>query len=365
MLLLTEKRRKGAKMKYIFDEKIGLSYNASSKARDDVAMFVQSYTDKNGEKYSVIGKNDKTKVKSRVGKVWLAMISLLQLLFTLQRDDVLFVQSSTIVLKKISLIKRIKNFKLIYFVHDLDAIRDKYDDNKAVQDLVQELNKADAIICHNESMKKELLKRKCTSLLVTLSIFDYATDSCYISDREYSDKPSVCFAGNLSASKTGFLRKIDVPSLDYTMNIYGKLEEPFKYLQYKGCFKPEDLVAKLQANYGLIWEGDELFYDIEKHPYIMFNNPHKASLYITARLPIIIWESAALATFVKENEIGILISNMMELEEKISKITECDYAKMLANIDLIRKRITSGFYTHEALKKVEAALEKSVSERKS
>lgn len=340
-------------MRYILDEKIGLSYNASSKARDDVSYFLNTYRGSNGDAYTLIGNNDKTKIKSKIGKAWLGITSILKVFVTLTGDDILFVQSSSIILNKILPIKKIKKFKIIYLVHDLDDLRDSYDDMDAVNRMIKVLNGVEVVICHNESMREELLRRGCTAKLVPLEIFDYNVKSAHVPERSYTEVPSVCFAGNLSYNKTGFLYKLDKSNPSYTINVYGKLDKQFSHLIYKGCFAPEELVEKLEANYGLIWEGNDYKYDEKTHPYIMLNNPHKTSLYIVARLPIIIWEKAAMATFVRENGIGITIGCITELEERLQQIDEVKYKEMLDNIDRIREQLIRGEHVHNAIQKAE------------
>lgn len=340
-------------MKYILNEKIGLTFNASSKARDDIAYFVGNYKDEYGNNYSVIGNNDKTNVKTRVGKVWLGIMSLLILFIKIHKNDVLFVQSSLIVLKRINLIKKIKKFKVIYLIHDLDAIRDRYDDQNAVNEAINVLNCEDVIICHNDSMLTELESRKCTTKIVTLEIFDYYIEGDMYTNK-LTERLSICFAGNLSPLKTGFLYQLDSQNITYELRVYGKKEKEFNNLQYIGCFKPEELPQNLQGNYGLIWEGNETEYDETEHPYIMFNNPHKASLYIVSGLPIIIWEKAALAPFIIKNGIGLTVSSLSELERKVANIDTEKYNQMIENIEKIRLSLVNGEHVHNALRNAES-----------
>ena len=55
--------------------------------------------------------------------------------------------------------------------------------------------------------------------------------------------------------------------------------------------------------------------------YLQYNAPHKMSLYIRCGLPIIVWEKAGLAPFVKKNNVGICISSLTELEDILPKIS--------------------------------------------
>lgn len=335
--------------RYIFDEKIAISYNASSKARDDVAYFVQTYKTADGNSYHVIGNNDKTKAENNFRKALIGIHALREAAFRLGKDDILFVQSSLKILSKINLMKKIIKFKTIYLVHDLDALRDR-GSKKALKAMIRELNQQDVVICHNQAMKKELIKRGCRTELITLQLFDYRMDDM-IKHRKYWKKQcKLCFAGNLSPRKTGFLYLLDKSTVrSYPMLIYGKSEKEFQSLEYKGCYPPDQLPQIIEGNMGLIWEGNQFVYEAEQCPYIMYNNPHKASLYIAAGLPIVIWKKAAMADFVEKEKIGVTISDLNELNQILPAISEEQYSEMLANVMRIRNEIISGNYLHRAI----------------
>lgn len=341
--------------RYILDEKIGLSYNASSKARDDVALFMKQYKNANGESYRVVGRNDKSHASGKIEKAWLAIRSMLDVFGKVQKGDIILVQSSLSILKPILKIKKLRRFHIVYLIHDLDAIRDTYDDAAKVKELVDILNCADVLICHNECMIQELKARNCRVPMVNLQIFDYYTDLPEI-HRKWSANGSVCFAGNLSKGKTGFLYELDASTYDIPINVYGKKEEEFAKLNYKGCFKPEELPAKLDGNWGLIWEGNDFVYNVESHPYIMLNNPHKASLYIVSGLPIIIWEKAAMASFVKEKGIGITINSLNELERVVKSVSKEEYEAMIQNLSAARNDLIEGNHLKAAVMEAEQIL---------
>ena len=345
--------------KYLLDEKIGLSYNASSKARDDIAYFIGTYQSSDGKKYHVLGNNDKTRAKNQIEKAVIGFKCMLSVFDAIKRDDVLLVQSSLVVLKQITLMKRLKGFKTIYLIHDVDSLRDAYEDDKKNGKTIDILNQQDVIISHNVHMTKELRRRGLKTDVVELEIFDYYVDIGTLNNsfRKNHDRQSVVFAGNLSPNKTGFLYKLDdSDSLGYEINVYGRKEIDFTKLNYIGCFPPEALPEKLEGSYGLIWEGNDFSYNVTTHPYIMYNNPHKASLYVVSGLPIIIWSKAALADLVQSEGIGVVIDSVDEIEEKISKITPEVYNEMMLNLKRFSNSIVSGQHVHDAIRKAEILL---------
>ncbi|MDD3401829.1 MAG: hypothetical protein PHQ72_00535 [Hespellia sp.] len=340
----------------ILDEKIGITYNASSKARDDAAYFVSSYVGKDGGKYHVLGSNDKSHIKSKWGKIYVGIKALLKLFFSLKDDDVVFAQSSLKIIRKLDFIRRLKKSRSILLIHDLDALRDSYEDDDSINREIEVLNRQDVVIVHNESMKQELRQRGCKINLVSLQIFDYYTNAPIVNRRFDTRRIEVCFAGNLSPRKTGFLYRLDENDMKIKFNIYGRKEKELKKLCYCGCYEPERLPEVLQGQFGLIWEGNDYSYNETEHPYIMFNNPHKASLYIVSCLPIIVWEKAAIAEYVKRENIGITISNLDEIEERLFTITVCEYDGFLENIKRVRSDLLKGKHLHDAIAEAETFL---------
>ena len=123
--------------RYILEEKIDVSYNASSKARDDVTKFVCTYQSKDGLGYSVIGHNNKTNIHSNIKKVLIGVEAVKELLLSLKKDDILFIQSSFKILRLVDAVKRIIRFRTIYLIHDIDALRVSFNDYDRVKETIQ------------------------------------------------------------------------------------------------------------------------------------------------------------------------------------------------------------------------------------
>src|SRR5690606_39041693 len=123
-------------------------------------------------------------------------------------------------------------------------------------------------------------------------------------------------------------------------------------LNYHGTFAPDEVLDHLHGNFGLVWNGNSIAEcDGDFGKYIKYNNPHKTSLYLLARLPIIIWDQAAVARVVEDEKIGISIASLGELSEKLAHIDAASYTQMVANVAGIRKKIASGHFLGEAIGK--------------
>ena len=87
--------------------------------------------------------------------------------------------------------------------------------------------------------------------------------------------------------------------------------------------------------------------------YLKYNNPHKTSLYLSSGLPVIIWSDAALAKFVKINNVGITVDSLSDVSEKIKQITQVDYDIMAHNAKRISQKLTNGYFLKRSLEKSE------------
>lgn len=337
--------------KYVLEEYVLNEYNASSKAREDVSQFVLQ----NG--FQSIAKNDKRKFrKNKLLKLLLALSIYGRLFVKLNKNDILFLQTSSKVLEGVLRIKNIKRFKIIYLIHDVFPIR--YDDAEAhkneIRPEIRRFNQCDYIICHNRRMAERLAELGCTSQMIPLAIFDYYTEDFIPQDRPLA-LPCISFAGNLG--KSPFLKKLDesmnASALQFC--IYGMPKTEYANLHYCGSLPAERLPAEIKGNYGLIWEGG---YEVcEENNYLRYNNPHKASLYITAGLPIIVWSKAAIADFVREHGLGICLNSLDELENKITSVSLEEYQTFRENCLKLRLGLMKGEHIKEALSHILFSLE--------
>ncbi|MDM5144764.1 Beta-1,6-galactofuranosyltransferase WbbI [Lactococcus lactis] len=71
------------------------------------------------------------------------------------------------------------------------------------------------------------------------------------------------------------------------------------------------------------------------------------------------WKQAALASFIVENNLGFVVDNLEELPQKLSQISEQDYNEMVINVQKMGKKIRSGYFLSEALKKADKVLEEN------
>lgn len=245
----------------------------------------------------------------------------------------------------------IRKYNKVYaFCMDIDSLRSE---TRPIEADICELNKFDGIVVYHKEMKNRLLKYGLTRpKIVELGILDYYTNITNVPLRKVTN--TVAYAGNLAISE--FLIPLRNLDLGFQLNLYGNGFDKYeneKSTCYKGSFGPEELVQKLEGAFGLIW-GGRAFDHIEGFwgRYLEVNLPHKTSLYIVAGLPIIVWEGAAVARFIKDENIGFTIHDLTEIAEKISKISQNEYELYQQNCMRIARKVRTGYYTKTALKKL-------------
>lgn len=259
---------------------------------------------------------------------------------------------SMIIVKK--LISAIRNYhvnaKIIILIHDIESLRIKKSDQKYKEKEREVFNNVDALIVHNNAMKEYLKSQGIETPMVSQEIFDYLNDQKLIKNKEYTKK--ICFAGNLE--KSTFLKKLELHLSE--CNVYGlpKPEGYKKGVTYKGAFSAHELPKHLDGDFGLIWDGSELSDNSGIYgEYTKYNSPHKASLYLSSGIPVIVWDKAGIAPFIKKKNLGITVESIENIDEILSKIDVSEYEQMKKNVEEYSKKIRKGMNITTAIRNCE------------
>ena len=245
--------------------------------------------------------------------------------------------------------KKLKGYKVSILIHDLNGLRSN--DRDLLQKELKMMRGCN-IIYHNESMRDECEKTRHAESFQILGLFDYlySGETC---KREYSDKPVIMIAGNLSPHISGFLYQIP-PDLKVQFKIFGPnyAGVTTHNIEYCGKYPAEELIKHLDGQFGLIWYGNSCnTCDGNIGDYLPYVNPHKFSLYLAAGVPVIVWNKSALAEFVVTKNIGLAVESIPELKEKLLNIDERQYQTMSQNILTMRKDVVEGKYLSSLLLK--------------
>lgn len=246
----------------------------------------------------------------------------------------------------------------ICVIHDLPFLRDSFPPKKDIEESeMNRLNLFDQVIVHNESMAKKLKDLGLKPNVIILGIFDYYVE--IKNDIELSNNVpnQVIFAGNLNKSK--FVTEIkSSKNLEY--NLWGNISNKNlidNSVNYNGVVSSEKLPDYLHDAWGLVWDGTKTD-DIEGlgGNYLKYIDPHKASLYIVSGVPIIVWEKAGIAKYIVDNKLGISISSLNEIGEKINNISESEYLEMMQSIKFVGNELVEGKMIKRAIQSAEQLL---------
>lgn len=247
-------------------------------------------------------------------------------------------------------IKKNKKLKLIYIIHDLEALRYNSDNHnpQLMQEEIKLMKEANGIISLSQPMTDWLRKQGVQCKISNLGMWDYYTTKPFVNEDNYNR--SVCFAGNLN--KSDFLKTYKG---NQKISCYGTLNNInlSSNFIYKGVFSPEDVSQRIKENFGLIWDGDSSDTCSGKAgEYLKYNSPHKTALYLSSGIPVIVWENAAVAEYVKKYKCGILIKNLDEIDIRIKDITQDQYLKLVRNAQLVGEQMRNGRFLQGALEKI-------------
>lgn len=311
--------------------------NASGKAKADVGKVLCDYGFKN--LYSPL--------KNR----YLRVVQQFMSIAMLRRDTFLFVQYPANIHQCYEYLKKKRMYK-VCIIHDLESLRG----TKTVKQEMSVLNSFDVVISHNPQMTAYLRSEGITVRIENLEIFDYLLPAD-ISVKYSYFKHQVAFAGNLS--KSVFLSKLgELPLVRF--NLYGM---PVSHMDniicnanisYKGSFPSDKLIENIVGGWGLVWDGDSLdTCNGINGEYMKFNCPHKVSMYIAAERPIIIWEKAAMASYIVNHNLGITIGSLRQLLQAIDAVSEVQFKLMLEAVRCEKSRLVVGDHLLNVLKRIE------------
>lgn len=316
------------------DEIVG---SAATKPSSDVAFIAQKcgYM----EKYVIV-----PRVKNKLLDVIVRLYCLIGVIRSCERDSVILLQYPCFNEKVFQYAKLfLKGRKLITVVHDMNSIREAGILSKAE---IASLSVFSEIIVHSPEMEQYLSPYFCDAVKFhILGFFPYLSSSI-------CEKPSlsneVCFAGNID--KSVFLPKYFPMIRNIRLKLFGRMEHPLELpdnVKYCGMFKPDDIVA-LKGSWGLVWDGETIdSCSGTWGKYLRIIAPHKFSLYIAAGIPVIVWSESAMARIVIENGIGLTVSSLDELEEKLNDVSSEEYARFVSNLHILSYEVRTGKMLNE------------------
>lgn len=279
------------------------------------------------------------------------LFSMAKLFFTLKKGDVLLIQYP---FKKFYVcqcaISHMKGARTVTLIHDLGTFRRH---KLTASQEIAKLSHTDYIIVHNPCMMKWIKDNGCEIPMGSLDIFDYLSDSQphdYEIEWPYNH---IIYAGGFGQRKNAFIYSLDSLIAGCKVDLYGKgkleISSEWHNINFYGPKQSDKFIAEIEGHWGLVWDGDSTEECSGNWgEYLRINNPHKASFYLRAGLPVIVWSESAMASFVKEQEIGICISALSQLPEVLSGISKEEYMRLRSNALQMKDKLQKGYYFNKS-----------------
>lgn len=250
-------------------------------------------------------------------------------------------------------VAHLKGAKTISLIHDLGSFR-RHKLSEAQER--KRLSHTDYIIATNEAMKHWLLSQDYKTPIGALGFHDYLSLSKPVFRERKDTQPwKIVYAGTLRLKKNAFINKMKEIGGNFLFLVYGKKDDhdimisDTRFL-YKGFLASEDFVSQVDGDFGLVWDGDSLDGCCgDFGSYLKYNTPHKASFYLRAGLPLIVWTHSAIAPLVEQEGVGLVVSSLRQIPDRLQKINRKEYETMQSKVKLISERIGDGYYLKRAL----------------
>lgn len=339
------------------DYKFKHLHDAGSKARMDIEQIMEAQGFLPAGKQSSISKN-------RLRHFVQTLAIVMRMPLHLKQGDLLVVQYPTKYYDTICRWAHRRGALVVTFIHDLGCFRQKCN---SVEKEIRRMNSSDGLIGCNPVICKWLANNGFIGYsqrgeIETLHIFDFLSNAQSPDRKSTWPMHNVVYAGQLTQRKNSFLYKFGSYIEGYTVNVYGRgfdsphAANPEKF-HLKGFMRPDDLIQYAEGDFGLVWDGDSIDRCSGNWgEYLAFNTPHKVSLYIRSGLPLILWREAAMATFVKENGIGICIDSLCDIPKIYERITPAEYYRMCDNVQRVSRLMSEGYYFGRAVSAITSRL---------
>ena len=248
--------------------------------------------------------------------------------------------------------------RIVVLVHDVGALRGASKEVGGAGDHSGEIRWfkiADRLIVHNDRMAGYVKGIGVSGEVVALRIFDYLVNegTAYHGVESVRQKNGVLFVGGFGSGKARFVQDLKkVNGVVWTL--YGHDFNPETMgagnVGYLGKFDASCPPVESGCRFGLVWDGRSV--ETCSGPtgeYLRTNNPHKLSLYLSMGLPVIVWKEAAVAKFVQEHGVGVVVGSLYEIPELISSMSDETYALLVKNARDVADKLRNGDFTKVAL----------------
>lgn len=342
---------------YMLNQKMDKGYNAAGKAMRDVF-----------EVFGRLGMKVVPGVSKDAGKILKAIdlpVLVVFLLINAGKGDYVIYSypENRIKIKILCVLRKIKKYKAVCFINDLNSIRSgKLDDANVKAGIKEELSYvgcADVIFAPNVNTVKFLDLQGVKSRMIPVGAWDYllSEEEVVPYEKHVSGKWKIAFAGNLD--KAAFLFKLsDVADDNVSYELWGNISKDVNALPHNAVYHkaaaPEELPKEMAGcHFGLVWDGiSTSTCDGGLGIYLRYNNSHKCGLYLASGIPVFVWKESGLSHFVRENGCGFIIESLNDINDILSNMTQEKYDMVIENTQKTAEILRRGGLLEKAYRQI-------------
>lgn len=233
------------------------------------------------------------------------------------------------------------DIKIAVFIHDVVPLM--FENNYyLMQRSINLYNKAVTLIVPSKAMAKRLKSEGLVmDHIVIQQLWDHVTS---LMPETPKFEPLINFAG--SVTRFPFVKSWHN---DTKLQVFSQSDEKNsnERVSYRGWLPDNEILRHLNRGFGLVWSENTK--NQSEREYSKINLSYKLSTYLASGLPVIVNQGISNQKFIEDNNIGIVMPSLSEVDQRIKNITKAQYNDMAENAKRIGYLIRQGYFTKKIL----------------
>lgn len=239
-----------------------------------------------------------------------------------------------------ALVDKIKLYggRVVFFIQDVPPIQ--FENNYFLMPyFIDMYNKAEVVVVPSEKMYQRLVEEGLTvKKYVVQKMWDF---NVHMDLHTPSFEKKLYFLGDVSRFPFFQNWQFNTP-----LHVFGNHKPDYDYskVHFGGWLNKTELLLELsKGGFGLVWGNQENPKD--ESDYYKMNCSYKLASYLSAGIPVIVPDYLSNADFVKENNIGFVVSSLEEADQVIQECSEEKYSEMRSSVKNVQYLINNGYFT--------------------
>lgn len=239
-----------------------------------------------------------------------------------------------------ALVDKIKLYggRVVFFIQDVPPIQ--FENNYFLMPyFIDMYNKAEVVVVPSEKMYQRLVEEGLTvKKYVVQKMWDF---NVHMDLHTPSFEKKLYFLGDVTRFPFFQNWQFNTP-----LHVFGNHKPDYDYskVHFGGWLNKTELLLELsKGGFGLVWGNQENPKD--EPDYYKMNCSYKLASYLSAGIPVIVPDYLSNADFVKENNIGFVVSSLEEVDQVIQECSEEKYSEMVSSVKNVQYLINNGYFT--------------------